>query len=36
MKPNSKGYVDLVVGYMSAGDSEEDEMGPPVRYWFGL
>ena len=27
-----KKYVDLVVSYSG---SEEDEMGPPVRYFFG-
>ena len=32
LKPSSeKPYVDLVVSYDG---NEEDEMGPPVRYYF--
>ena len=32
LKPSpGKQYVDLVVSYTGA---EDDEMGPPVRYFF--
>ena len=35
VKPNNKGYVDLMVGYQAPSGEDEDEMGPPVRYYFG-
>lgn len=32
VKPSEdKNYVDLIVSYEG---NEEDEMGPPVRYYF--
>ena len=32
VKPsNDKSYIDLIVSYEG---NEEDEMGPPVRYYY--
>ena len=32
--PAGMPYVDLAVAYMVPNTSGEDEMGPPVRYYF--